>query len=109
VEIPLVYEIFNFFMNKRNKNYLLYMCVALIALQKEQILHADDDLLHNFVNKSLKTFTTKQDLQLFFDKTEQIEKATPKSFEILSKKLGFCERSCTYPPTQSTPSRTTNA
>ena len=109
MEIPLVYEIFNFFMNKRNKNYLLYMSLALIALKKDQILHADDDLLHNFVNKSLKTFANKEDLQLFFEKSEQIEKATPKSFEILSKKLGFCERSCTYAPTQSTPSRTTNA
>lgn len=110
MEIPLVYEIFNFFMNKRNKNYLLYMCIALIALQKEQIfLHSQDDQLHNFVNKSLKNFASKQDLALFFQKSEQVEKATPKSFEILSRKLGFCERSCTSPRTQSTPSRTTTA
>lgn len=97
-------------MNKRNKNYLLYMCVALIALRKEQIfLHSEDDQLHNFVNKSLKSFKTKEDLLLFFEKSEQVEKTTPKSFEMLSKKLGFCERSCRDDEMQFTPSRTTNA
>lgn len=63
----MVYEIFNFFMNKKNKNYLLYMCVALISLRKEQIfLHSEDDQLHNFVNKSLKDFSTQEQLNAFF-------------------------------------------
>jgi hypothetical protein len=94
--VPLVYEIFNFFMNKKNKNYLLYMCIALISLKKEQIfLHSEDDQLHTFVNKSLKDFKKKEDLLVFFEKSEEIYGKTPKSFEILSKKLGFCDRSCT--------------
>jgi hypothetical protein len=90
-----VYEIFNFFMNKKNKNYLLYMCVALISLRRDEIfLHSEDDQLHNYVNKSLKDFSSKEQLTIFFQKSEQIERTTPKSFEILSKKLGFCDRSC---------------
>jgi hypothetical protein len=36
------------------------MCVALIALKKDQIfIHSEDDQLHNFVNKSLKRFNNK--------------------------------------------------
>jgi hypothetical protein len=68
-------------MNKRNKNYLLYMCVALIASRKHQIfMHSEDDQLHTFVNKSIKDFKTKEDLEAFFEKCVQIEEHTPKSF-----------------------------
>ena len=37
VEIPLVYEIFNYYINKKDKNYLLYLAVALISLKKKEI------------------------------------------------------------------------
>ena len=73
------------------------MCVALISGKKQQIfLHSEDDQLHTFVNKSMKEFHNKEDLQTFFLKCEEIEEHTPKSFEILSKKVGFCERSCKF-------------
>lgn len=59
-------------MNKKDKKYLLYMCIALISLKKEQIIAtSEDDQLHSYVNKNLKTFKT-VDLELFFEKSEEI-------------------------------------
>lgn len=51
-------------------------------------------MLHIFVNKDLKNFKERKDLEVWFRKCQEIETKTPKSFELLSKKLGFCEKSC---------------
>lgn len=95
VEVPLVYEIFNYYINKKDKNYLLYMAVALISIKKKDIfLHAEDDQLHTYVNKNLKTIRDTDDLEVWFHRAEEIEAATPKSLISLTKKLGYSDRSC---------------
>lgn len=73
VELPLVYEIFNYYINKRDKNYLLYMAVALISIKKKEIFrYSEDDQIHTYVNKNLKTIRDLDDLQLWFHKAEEI-------------------------------------
>ena len=47
-----------------------------------------------YVNKHLKTLKDKDDLEMWFHRAEEIEAETPKSFVLLTKKIGFCDRSC---------------
>ena len=71
--MPLVYEIFNFYINKRDKNYVLYMAIAFIALKKEQLkVHAEKDQLHSYANKQLKTFRDQDELEEWFYKSEEV-------------------------------------
>jgi hypothetical protein len=97
VDLPLVYEIFNFYINKKDKNYMLYLAVALISTKKKELATAaEKDQLHTYANKQLKNLRDKDDLHYWFNRAEEIEAATPKSFGVLSRKLGFCDRECNY-------------
>ena len=58
-----MYEIFNFYINKKDKNYILYLAVAMISIKKQEIIiHAEKDQLHTYANKQLKNFRDKSDL-----------------------------------------------
>ena len=73
------------------------MAIVFIALKKEQLkVHAEKDQLHSYANKQLKTFRDQDELEEWFYKSEEVQKNTPLSFGILSKKVGFCQRQCKY-------------
>ena len=57
LEIPLVYDIFDFYINKEDKHYVLYLTVALLSLKKKQLEeNAAQGQLHSFANKHIKDF-----------------------------------------------------
>lgn len=68
-----MYEIFNFYINKKDKNYVLYLTIALIALKRDELKKsAQNDQLHTFANKKLKTVEDKSELEEWFEKAEEV-------------------------------------
>ena len=58
-KIALVYLIYDYFIQRKNKNTIFYMAVSLIISRKEEILNAEnEDVLHKFLNKQLKSIQT---------------------------------------------------
>ena len=50
---------------------MLYMAIALISMKKKEIIiHSEEDKLHTFLNKNLKSFKTQEELQDWFLKSE---------------------------------------
>ena len=93
-KIPLVYLIYDYFIKKRNKNTIFYMAVGLIISRREAILQAEtDDCLHKFLNKQLKAIDTPEELEQWIKQSEELQKNTPESFEMLTKRIGFSEKS----------------
>lgn len=58
-KIALVYLIYDYFIQRKNKNTIFYMAVSLIISRKEDIFNAEhEDILHKFLNKQLKSIQT---------------------------------------------------
>lgn len=54
-------------MNRNDKNYLVYMAVALITLKEKEIYRqAEQDTLPVFMNKQLKDMQDEDELSLWF-------------------------------------------
>lgn len=71
--ISLVYLIYDYFIQKRNKNTIFYLSIGLIIGQEHNITAAEErDELHRFVNKELKKIETPEDLNKWIAISEQI-------------------------------------
>lgn len=63
-KIALVYLIYDYFIQRRNKNTIFYMAVSLIISRRQDIIKAEqDDVLHKFLNKQIKMIETPEDLK----------------------------------------------
>lgn len=53
----------DYFVAKGDMNYLLFMCLGMIAIKEKEILkRLDSDQLHYYVNRELKTLTTTEEV-----------------------------------------------
>ena len=77
-KIALVYLIYDYFIQRKNKNTIFYMAVSLIISRKEDIMKAEsEDILHKFLNKQLKSIETPEDLKRWIALSEELERLTP--------------------------------
>lgn len=89
-----MYLIYDYFIQRKNKNTIFYMAVSLIISRKEDIVKAEqEDVLHKFLNKQLKSIETPEQLKRWIALSEEVERLTPESFEVLTKRIGFSEKS----------------
>ncbi|KAM3136563.1 hypothetical protein pb186bvf_011366 [Paramecium bursaria] len=94
--IPLVYVIFDQFMQRNNPNYVFYMAAAFLDIKKEKInqlwINNKDGLLP-FLNKDLKNLTSEDDVLSIFQIADQLFITTPQSFDNMIEQTSFHDKS----------------
>jgi hypothetical protein len=80
LDMKLVYQIYAYFMEQNNPNFIFYMCVAMVGMSEGQIIDAvENDTLFGCL-QNIKRIRSGEELWEWFRLTEQIKENTPESF-----------------------------